>query len=217
LPRNKYPEETRKKIMEESLKLFLEKGFENTSVLDIIENLGGLTRGAFYHHFKSKEAVIEAVFNETDIGDNVVPDVKTMDLPNGLERVKLALTLALKANTATAEATAIVKLGMSLVNSPDFYAYRHEQNKAIVKEFAPMVEEGMADGSIRKGDANLITELMFLLINHWMLPAIYPCTPEQQLVKIKMIREISEGLGLPIIDDEGEALIASVIEAIKTE
>ena len=53
MPRNKYPEETVEKILDVSLKLFLEKGYENTTVLDIVDHLGGLTRGAFYHHFKS--------------------------------------------------------------------------------------------------------------------------------------------------------------------
>ena len=36
MPRNKYPEETVQKILDASLKLFLEKGYEETTVLDII-------------------------------------------------------------------------------------------------------------------------------------------------------------------------------------
>ena len=55
MPRNKYPEETVQKILDVSMKLFLEKGYEETTILDIVGELGGLTRGAFYHHFKSKE------------------------------------------------------------------------------------------------------------------------------------------------------------------
>ena len=54
MPRNKYPEETVQKILDASLKLFLEKGYEETTVLDIISEMGGLTRGAFYHHFKGR-------------------------------------------------------------------------------------------------------------------------------------------------------------------
>ena len=53
--RNKYPEETVEKILDVSLKLFLEKGYENTTVLDIVDHLGGLTRGAFYHHSNRKK------------------------------------------------------------------------------------------------------------------------------------------------------------------
>ena len=35
MPRNKYPEETVQKILDVSLKLFLEKGYEETTVLDL--------------------------------------------------------------------------------------------------------------------------------------------------------------------------------------
>ena len=47
MPRNKYPEETVEKILNVSLKLFLEKGYEETTILDIVNQLGGLTRGRF--------------------------------------------------------------------------------------------------------------------------------------------------------------------------
>ena len=47
LPRNKYPEETVQKILDASLKLFLEKGYEETTVLDIISEMGGLREELF--------------------------------------------------------------------------------------------------------------------------------------------------------------------------
>ena len=47
MPRNKYPEETVQKILDVSMKLFLEKGYKETTILDIVRELGGLTRGAF--------------------------------------------------------------------------------------------------------------------------------------------------------------------------
>ena len=51
MPRNKYPEETVQKILDASLKLFLEKGYEETTLKDIISEMGGVTRADFYHHF----------------------------------------------------------------------------------------------------------------------------------------------------------------------
>ena len=52
MARNRNPEETRRKILEVSKELFLEKGFDNTSIQDIIDGLGGLTKGVIYHHFE---------------------------------------------------------------------------------------------------------------------------------------------------------------------
>ena len=50
MARNRNSHETRKKILEVSKNLFLEKGFDNTSIQDIIDGLGGLTKGVIYHH-----------------------------------------------------------------------------------------------------------------------------------------------------------------------
>lgn len=61
MARNKYPELTVEKILEVSQRLFLEKGYEQTTIQDIVDNLGGLTKGAVYHHFKSKEEIINAL------------------------------------------------------------------------------------------------------------------------------------------------------------
>ena len=45
MARNKHPEETVEKILAVSAKLFMEKGYEHTTLQDIIDNLGGLTKG----------------------------------------------------------------------------------------------------------------------------------------------------------------------------
>ena len=63
MARNKYPEETVNKIIEVSMQLFLEKGYEHTSIQDIVNNLGGLSKGAIYHHFKSKEDILDVVMD----------------------------------------------------------------------------------------------------------------------------------------------------------
>lgn len=54
MPRNKYPEETVKLILDTAARLFTEKGFEKTSLQDIM-NETKLSKGAIYHHFASKK------------------------------------------------------------------------------------------------------------------------------------------------------------------
>ena len=51
----------RPEIVEAAFGMFLEKGFENTSLNEIIAK-AGLSKGMFYHHFESKEALLEALF-----------------------------------------------------------------------------------------------------------------------------------------------------------
>ena len=45
MARNKYPEVTVERILDVSQRLFLEKGYENTTIQDIVDELGGLTKG----------------------------------------------------------------------------------------------------------------------------------------------------------------------------
>ena len=59
--RKKEPDNTIQKILDISHKLFLEKGYEQTTIQDIVDNLDGLSRGAIYHHFKSKDEIIKAI------------------------------------------------------------------------------------------------------------------------------------------------------------
>ena len=62
MARNKYPEETMKLILDVSAGLFSEKGYDNTSLQDII-NETKLSKGAIYHHFDSKEDILKAIFH----------------------------------------------------------------------------------------------------------------------------------------------------------
>jgi TetR/AcrR family transcriptional regulator, transcriptional repressor for nem operon len=55
--------QTRRKIVEKSLQLFSVKGYFNTSISDILQATG-LTKGGLYGHFKSKEDIWYAVYDE---------------------------------------------------------------------------------------------------------------------------------------------------------
>ena len=76
MARNKYPEVTVEKILEVSQRLFLTNGYDNTTIQDIVEELGGLTRGAIYHHFKSKEEIMDALTNKMFLEKNPFDIVK---------------------------------------------------------------------------------------------------------------------------------------------
>jgi TetR/AcrR family transcriptional regulator, transcriptional repressor for nem operon len=51
---------TRDQIIESADKLFYERGFEHTSFAQIAEDVH-ISRGNFYHHFKSKDEILESV------------------------------------------------------------------------------------------------------------------------------------------------------------
>lgn len=61
MARNKHPEATVERILDVAQRLFLEKGYDQTTIQDIVDGLKGMTKGAVYHHFKSKEEIMSAV------------------------------------------------------------------------------------------------------------------------------------------------------------
>jgi TetR/AcrR family transcriptional regulator, transcriptional repressor for nem operon len=82
--------QTKQKVINKSLHLFSVKGFYNTAINDILDATG-LTKGGLYGHFKSKEDIWYAVYDEavTIWKDIVFKDIREIDDP--LERIKKAL------------------------------------------------------------------------------------------------------------------------------
>ena len=82
--------ETKQKIINKSLQLFSVKGYYNTSINDILEATN-LTKGGLYGHFKSKEDIWYAVYDQavTIWKDIVFKDIRKIDDP--LKRIEKAL------------------------------------------------------------------------------------------------------------------------------
>jgi AcrR family transcriptional regulator len=53
---------SKKKILKSAQDSFRKHGIDNTTIDDICRN-AGLTRGAFYHHFKSKNSLLAALYS----------------------------------------------------------------------------------------------------------------------------------------------------------
>src|ERR1700716_4216611 len=61
VPQRAASEDTRRHILETALALFRERGFEETTIRDIAGK-AGLSLGAAYYYFKSKEAIVGAYY-----------------------------------------------------------------------------------------------------------------------------------------------------------
>lgn len=71
---------TKERILDQSIRLFLERGYHGTSIDDITQ-AAGLTKGGFYWHFASKEDLLKRIMEEyekrfLDRLINAVGDVK---------------------------------------------------------------------------------------------------------------------------------------------
>jgi TetR/AcrR family transcriptional repressor of nem operon len=73
---------TKQRILDTAHDLILQQGYAATS-LDQILGASGATKGAFFHHFASKEAMAEALFEQYVAGDERI-FVETFERAEGL-------------------------------------------------------------------------------------------------------------------------------------
>lgn len=199
MARNKYPEETEAKILEASMKLFLEKGYEQTTIQDIVNELGGLTKGAFYHHFKSKEEVLDALSTKLFFDDNPFESAKKRNDLNGLEKINWMLAQSFEDSPRRQ----ITINTLQSLSSPNLLKVLIDDNRDLVAPmYQELIEEGVQDGSIKTEQAKLLAELFTILTNFWMIPTIFPCTEAESWERLLFVKEITDKMGLPVFSDD---------------
>lgn len=57
------PDQTRRALLDAALELFAERGFRTTSTQDVADR-AGVTKGAFYHHFETKDRALHIIHDE---------------------------------------------------------------------------------------------------------------------------------------------------------
>ncbi|MBM7836749.1 TetR family transcriptional regulator [Clostridium sardiniense] len=200
MARNKHPEVTVNRILDASLKLFLEKGYEQTTIQDIINELGDLSKGAIYHHFKSKEDIIDAVSERLFEGTNrEILRIKSKKDLTGLEKIRRIYYLSIQ----NPNQEKLITAAPTLLKNPKFLA---EQVITSIEDVAPLlkdlIEEGIEDGSIKADHPKELSEMLILLSNIWLNPMIFSNTSEELKQKFLFLKELTDNLGLPIFDED---------------
>jgi AcrR family transcriptional regulator len=196
----KRQDNTREKILAVAGELFVTKGFENTRVSDIIEGLDGLTKGAVYHYFSSKEDIFEAFAEEmgqrnSELYDSILYDTSL----KGNEKLTKFVNFGL--NNDTVEV--MMKLTPNLLTNPKLLAvFMTLLNEETIDHYLlPIIEEGIEDGSIDVKYPKELAQLIALLLNVWLNPLILPNDKQSVKNKIMMINQILKGFNIELFAD----------------
>lgn len=201
MARNKYPEETRNQILTVSLNLFLRKGYEHTSIQDIVNGLGGLSKGAIYHHFKSKEEILQAVIEwSNQAAEEVFASIRDDKSLNGLEKLRKVLRVSLNAPSQIEMLSTVPKL----MDNPRFLAFeiRNIIEESVPRYIQPIIEQGVADGSIQTDYPKELSEILMLMGDLWLSPLVFSDTTENALRRCRFAQQLLLGLGLDLLDDQ---------------
>ncbi len=201
MARNKHPEETINRILDVAFRLFMEKGYDRTSIQDIIDHLGGLSKGAIYHHFKTKEDILMAVMERITAGSNhmflLVQDRSDL---NGREKLKTIF----KESVSQPVQNDIFTVAPDFDHNPRFLSMLlHDTiEEAAPNYILPIIQEGIADGSIQTDYPKELAELVLLVANIWMNPMIFHNTEEEVCRKFMVFSQMLQGFGLDIVDQD---------------
>lgn len=197
MARNKYPEETVQRIIEVATRLFIEQGYDNTSIQDIINHLGGLSKGAIYHHFRSKEEILDAVteYLYRDSKDSLIKIAGDKSL-SGFEKLRRML----EDTSGDVSQQQLFSFAIDMIKNPQILAMQvhNTVEDTACRLILPVVKEGIADGSMAGLEyPEEFAEVFMLLVNIWMNPMVYAVTPEQMERKFRFFQQIMKGLGVP--------------------
>ena len=152
---------TRKRILEHAAEVFARDGYQGTSLNRIIRE-SGLTKGAFYFHFESKEALALATFRYTQerfLGQMVE---RAGRQENGL--AALAEMLRTRARLLREEPTleALLRIGAELGATAGPKSEFRAFQDLTLGQFAELVRRGQTEGVIRSElDAHATAETIF--------------------------------------------------------
>lgn len=200
MARNKHPEQTVQLILDTATRLFLQKGYDETTLQDIIDATK-LSKGAIYHHFASKEAILIAVVDRMgDFNSAVLAEIRDRKGLTGAEKLRelfrTSMTLSFQGK--------ILHMLPFLIENPKFMALQMQSilGEAAPDYILPILKEGIADGSIRADYPEELSEVLLLLSDLWLHPILRPSTPEQVRARCAFFNQFTRQYGFELLDGD---------------
>lgn len=139
----------RQELLDIAARLFAERGYRHTTVRDIAD-AAGILSGSLYHHFDSKEAMVDEILStfqdELFAGyDKIIAS----DVPVR-EKIEDAVRLSFDAIDARHHEVAIFQNEADHLGRLERFGYladRHEQSRQV---WMTLLEEGVRTGALRR-------------------------------------------------------------------
>jgi len=135
-------------FVEAAQRLLQTKGYERMSIQDLLEELGA-SRGAFYHYFDSKQALLEAVVDRiTDAAlGSMEPVINDMSLPAADKLTRVFSDIGRWKTERRALVLSLMEVWMSDENAIFREKIRQRLMARLVPPLTRIVQQGMAEGT----------------------------------------------------------------------
>ncbi|MBW3087845.1 TetR/AcrR family transcriptional regulator [Bifidobacterium sp. 82T24] len=193
-----HPGDTERRILDSARRLFAEKGYEKTSVQDILDDLG-LSKGGLYHHFKSKEAILDRLnADEWTTTARLLDELVGRKDMSALEKLRALIVSALD----TPDHLDLVRSQLALLKDPAFFTTNMRfWSTRLPESFRSLIDMGVQDGSIPTAYPEEAAQLLSLLGNYWLMPCFYPASRADLERRIRCLATMLDAIGVPVFDE----------------
>ena len=131
--------ERRKELLNIAGNLFISKGFDNTSITDIL-NEAGIARGTLYYYFKSKEEIMDAIIEEYT--EKIVIDANTIAGRKDIDVLEKFFLITASMNMKRDGKEDIIEY----IHRPQNALMNEKTNRIIIDKITPILSKVVLQG-----------------------------------------------------------------------
>ena len=155
--------DTRTNLMDAAIEQFAQNGYDATSVAQICQT-AGVSKGAFYHHFPSKQTLfLDLLDNWLNLLDEQFTLIRSQasSIPEALQ-VMTSLTGEIY-RSAGGNLPMFLEFWDQARHNPEVWASVIHPYRRYQQYFAGMIQEGIDEGSIKPVDPLMTAQVMVAL------------------------------------------------------
>lgn len=157
--------ERRNEILDAAQRLIYSKGFESMTIQDILDDLK-ISKGAFYHYFRSKHALLEGL-TDRSIQNALVLVKPILEDPNLSSLQKLARYFDAVASWKLAQKDYMLQL-LRVWFKDENSLLRQKMTSAGYQFLSPhlskLIEQGIREGSMKVNDPEISAKVVYSLM-----------------------------------------------------
>ena len=154
----------RDQLLSVGMRQFAEQGYHRTTVGDICDELD-VGKGVFYWYFDSKEALFTSLVESSLLDLRRAQQAAIGDVEDPVARIEQGIRASIDFFRANPGFLALLR---TAARYEEFAGLVHAGQETVVADIAAHVKEGIAAGSVREGDPELMAHGILGAVLHFV-------------------------------------------------